>query len=87
MKNKVTTNSRRKKNPVKPRPMSKRLMMRRAIAIPLQTIRATKSTTSTQDDEQQIKRQKGNSLVPQISIQATPTPLLVAIVSQLLIHR
>ena len=81
--------SRRKKNPVKPRPMSKRLMMRRAIAIPLQTIRASSQLLQlkTTNNRKKIKRQKSNSLVPQISIQATPTPLLVAIVSQLLIHR
>jgi hypothetical protein len=79
----------KKEEPSQTRPMSKRLMMRRAIAIPLQTIRANRKLLQLKMtiNRKKIKRQKSNSLVPQISIQATPTPLLVATVSQLLIHR
>jgi hypothetical protein len=79
----------KKEEPSQTRPMSKRLMMRRAIAIPLQTIRASRKLLQLKMtiNRKKIKRQKSNSLVPQISIQATPTPLLVATVSQLLIHR
>ena len=79
----------KKEEPSQTRPMSKRLMMRRAIAIPLQTIRASRKLLQLKMtiNRKKIKRQKSNSLVPQISIQATPTPLLVATVGQLLIHR
>jgi len=70
------------KKEVKTHPMNNRLMMRRAITIPHQTIQANNLLRlKTPNSRKKIKSKKNSSLVQQRNIQATAIPLLVATVN------
>jgi hypothetical protein len=78
--------SRRKKNPVNPRPTKKSPQM---TMIHLQAIRANSQVLQlkTPNLRTKIKRKNNNSQLNLRSLEATQTPSLVTIVGQLLIPR